>query len=103
MAETLRELIAKELYELEFSHGYWDEKMSNGDKVKWLYRADSILNLIKEQIKGKLLKDEEIALVIKEFLIEEDAELDDYEWMVGDEDRKLTKAQLDAILEIFEV
>lgn len=37
----------------------------------------------------RILTDEEIALIIKEYLAEEDADLDDYNWMVGDEERKI--------------
>lgn len=44
--EGLREQIARELYEQEFSAGYWDTRMSNGDKVKWLAKADCIISLL---------------------------------------------------------
>lgn len=37
------EKIAKALYEQEFSAGYWDIRMSKGDKAKWLARAAQIL------------------------------------------------------------
>ena len=38
--EEIREGMAKALFEREFSEGYWDTRMSNGDKVQWFAKAD---------------------------------------------------------------
>lgn len=34
--------IAKCLYEQDYSKGYWDNRMSRGDKAKWLEKARQI-------------------------------------------------------------
>jgi len=44
----IRDDIAKCLYEQGFSQGYWDTRMSAGDKIKWLAKADTIISLIGE-------------------------------------------------------
>jgi len=41
-----REQIAKHLYEYRYSAGYWDTRMTDGDKWKWRNEADQILKLM---------------------------------------------------------
>jgi len=57
----LKEQIAKQLYENEFSAGCWDMRMTVGDKVHWLAIAERILNLFKAEVdKLTVIDDEEI-------------------------------------------
>ena len=44
-----REQIAKHLYEYRYSAGYWDTRMTDGDKWKWRNEADQILKLMEKK------------------------------------------------------
>ncbi len=63
--EELREGIGKTLYEQEFSAGYWDTQMTEGDKSKWKSKADKTLAYARPIIEAEARKKCEAEFALK--------------------------------------